>query len=407
MKKDELQNKARTELSALKIIGIPNVSEIRKIKESSNKTAVENTTVDITTVENTTEDTFEDVKVDIRSNYHKFDNDISDILSKYQTPTEQVIYHRLYRLSYGYNRNTCRVGMGSLAKACNIGSSEKTVKRAIQGLVEKGHIAVDDKHRNSKLGTKYRVFLPREIPDIKSQTVVESTTVKNATVNSTTVKNTTPTPVKITTVKNTTVAKSPVNKEPAPTVVISTVVDSTGTIDSIKDSTKDTLSLDQIIDLFYKGIKQEKIAKRKREKAGNDIKELIENGFNQEDIIFAINWTIKNAKEKPYDFAFIKDTIGQAIAAKKETEAEKLKEIEKEQKKAKQIEKDRKADEEREKINAYKESLSPEQRSELRETALDEIKKSGNIREELIGKPLIEAKENEIIIIQLGIDFPK
>ena len=52
---------------------------------------------------------------------------------------------------------------------------------------------------------------------------------------------------------------------------------------------------------------------------------------------------------------------------------------------------------EREKINAYKESLSPEQRSELREKALDEIKKLENIREELISEVLIEAKENEIL----------
>ena len=53
--------------------------------------------------------------------------------------------------------------------------------------------------------------------------------------------------------------------------------------------------------------------------------------------------------------------------------------------------------EEKERITTYKESLSPEQRSELRERALDEIKKSGTIRQELIGQPLIEAKENEIL----------
>jgi hypothetical protein len=84
-----------------------------------------------------------------------------------------------------------------------------------------------------------------------------------------------------------------------------------------------------------------------------------------------------------------------------------VKQLKESKKKAKQMEEDKKADEEREKINAYKESPSSEQRSELRETALDEIKKSGNIRAELIGKPLIEAKENELIRIQLGMDFLK
>jgi len=61
------------------------------------------------------------------------------------------------------------------------------------------------------------------------------------------------------------------------------------------------------------------------------------------------------------------------------------------------MEENRKADEEREKINAYKESLSPEQRSELREKALSEIKKLENVREEFISEVLIEAKENEIL----------
>jgi hypothetical protein len=63
--------------------------------------------------------------------------------------------------------------------------------------------------------------------------------------------------------------------------------------------------------------------------------------------------------------------------------------------------------EEREWITTYKESLSPEQRSELHERALEEIRKTKGIKEEFITEILINAKENEIIRRQLGIDDPE
>jgi len=283
MKKDELQNKARNELSALKIIGIPNVSEIRRAKELSDNPTVENTIVEITTVfdvsvKNTVvENIIEDINVDIRNNYHKLDNDVSDILAKYQTVTEQVIYGRLYRLSYGYRKNTCRVGMGTLAKACNISSPEKTVKKAIEGLIKKGHIAIANDHGNNINGTEYRVYLPCEIEGIESRTVVEITAVNNS-------KTVRP---ENTTVKNTTQLSNPENKEKADTAVKNTTVD----FPPFKDSLKNTLSLSNIVDLFYKGVGQKDITKRKREKAEKDIKELIKDGFSQEDIVFTINWT--------------------------------------------------------------------------------------------------------------------
>jgi hypothetical protein len=59
---------------------------------------------------------------------------------------------------------------------------------------------------------------------------------------------------------------------------------------------------------------------------------------------------------------------------------------------------------ERERITTYKESLSPEQRSELRERALEEIRKTKGIKEEFITELFIEAKENEILRKKLGAD---
>ena len=51
-------------------------------------------------------------------------------------------------------------------------------------------------------------------------------------------------------------------------------------------------------------------------------------GFKPEDIEFAAEWTLKNAKEKPYDFSIICHTIGEAMAAKEKAEGENRRKIE-------------------------------------------------------------------------------
>ncbi|MDQ1252232.1 MAG: hypothetical protein QG646_1350 [Euryarchaeota archaeon] len=408
---EDLQGKVRKELSALELIGIPGISTLRnkplqELNESEKQPteSIQNNIPDTKSIQsdNVTKSITTEERADIKSNYHKFDNDVSDILASYQTPIEQVIYHRLYRLSYGYSKNTCQVGMGALAKACNISSSEKTVRKAIKGLIEKGHIAIVDEHNNSKLGTKYRIFLPLEINGIESRTIVKNTVVENTTVNNTTVFNTTRTTVNPTVVKNTTVPSMPMNKQSTPTVVNSTVVDFTGNIYNTIYN-KDTLSLRAIITSFYKGIGQENISKKKRERAENNIKELEEEGFSLEDIAFVVKWTIENSREKPYDFSLIKDTIGQAMAAKKEIEAKETKRIENERLKAQKEEDEKRIVEIQEKIKKHKEGLNEVQRLELRNEALEEIRKTKGIKEEFITELFIEAKENEIIRKQLGI----
>lgn len=45
---------------------------------------------------------------------------------------EQIVYLRLYRLSHGFHRDTCTVGMPALAKACN--ANERAIRRVIRRL---------------------------------------------------------------------------------------------------------------------------------------------------------------------------------------------------------------------------------------------------------------------------------
>ena len=378
MKQEDIRNKAREELSALSIIGIKNVGALREAQAKRKP--------DITAVDSTT------VKVDIRSNYYKADNDVSDILAKHQTVTEQVVYARLYRLSYGFRKNTCSVGQGALAKACNIRSANKTIGKAINGLIEKGHIAIIQKHGNNKAGTKYRVYLPCEIHQLESSTVVKTTVVENAVVNSTVVENAFLAPVNSTVVENTPVAQTRSESESESTVVNSTVVENT----PIKDLTylKDSLSPDPV-KLFYNSIGQKRISKTKRERGNKVVQELENDGFSPEDIAYAAQWTPKNAKEEVYDMEILKHTIGEAISAR----AVERKTTDAAREKADRI---KAAEEERRRlegeIQEMRSRMTEDELVELREKALEEIRNTDGIKEQFITEMLITAKENEILL---------
>jgi len=129
---------------------------------------------------------------------------------------------------------------------------------------------------------------------------------------------------------------------------------------------------------------------------------LLEDGFSPDNIQFAIKWILANAKAELYDFSIIKHTIGQAMAAKKKTEAEEAKRIEAEriaaQEQAEEESRERKVAE----IEAHKKSLGAEERAKLRERAEAEIRNSGQFKEEFITDYLIEVKENELIREQIG-----
>jgi len=403
MKKSEIQSKTKERLRALNIIGIDN-DLLRKAKEEIDND--EDTRVSLKSIPSKDiphEDTPEKGDVRIMSNFCKVDCDVLDKALPQMDVYEQAIYVRLFRLSYGYDRNWCTVGYNALAEACGI--KRTGIVNAVKRLLEKGWLKVIE--FDHAIGTTYRVYLPLEL-GIDSKTTVkakgvspESIPLKNISSGSILLENTDGVSSESIPQKNTRTDKPLPAEENTDGVSLKSIPLENTTIDR---SFKIDLSLAETVDLFYNGIGQTTLTKKKREKAEKNIEELLEDGFSQQDIIFAINWTIKNAKEKPYDFALIKDTIGQAIATKKEMKAEEQKNAEIEQKRAKQMEDEKKLKEERKRMESYKESLSPEQRAELRERALDEIKNMGNVRQELIGQPLIEAKENEILRKDLGTD---
>jgi hypothetical protein len=109
--------------------------------------------------------------VEISSNCFKMDADVFDILAEFQTPYERIVYLYLYRQSYGYCRQTCFAGLKSIIDHCKF--SKNVVRRALETLESKQHIKRLARVNERDLkGTTYRVFLPCEIPDIRSQTKI-------------------------------------------------------------------------------------------------------------------------------------------------------------------------------------------------------------------------------------------
>lgn len=100
------------------------------------------------------------------ANWYKLYNDLDDYIIPNLDTYEQSIFRRIYRLSYGFNRDiTDAVSVSKLAEKCNIGTTK--AKEAIKTLEAKGYIQVlSDKSGNPKGGNRYRINL--DIPQESS-----------------------------------------------------------------------------------------------------------------------------------------------------------------------------------------------------------------------------------------------
>lgn len=76
------------------------------------------------------------------------------------TPTPQLVYLRLYRLTFNRDRTiTDWLGYGHIARQCNI--SHRTAQRAIETLITKGLIErVEVKNEKDIKGSRYKVKVP-------------------------------------------------------------------------------------------------------------------------------------------------------------------------------------------------------------------------------------------------------
>lgn len=371
--------------------------------------------------------------VKIARNFFATPNEVIDVMAPLQTPAEECVYRRLFRWSYGWQRNHCRASIPLLLSTSKM-KSRNTVRKALRGLVDKGHIAeyIDDTGRIdiNNNGTLYIVCLPEEIDGLPeggsnskgglkykggiknnpgqkmnplAKTVDASDSTKGGSKNDrskneggSNSRRVNFNPLdgqKMTGQKMTPPAQTP---------------DNTGSTeggskfegsknDPIKDSTKDnsknTLSLDPV-EVFYTGIGQTKISKSKREKGNKVVQELETDGFSLEDIVYAAEWTPKNAKEKIYDMEILKHTIGEAISSKvAEQESADAAQENADTKRTEEEERKRLEDE----VEEMRSKMTEADLVDLREQAEREIAQTDGIKKEFINEPLVVAKENEIL----------
>lgn len=95
---------------------------------------------------------------------HAYTDGLCQVLDVY----EQAVFSQLYRLSHGYGKPTCKIGLPQLARRANVGktTTQATVNRLIdKGLIRKLEYEIG---RNKEQGTTYWVSSPDSQSDAGS-----------------------------------------------------------------------------------------------------------------------------------------------------------------------------------------------------------------------------------------------
>ena len=271
--------------------------------------------------------------INIHSNYCKLDNDVSDILFARLSASAQSVYLRLYRQSFGWNRNWAAESLPKLSKACNL--SLQTIRKAIRELESIGVIRKNfsDYHR----ATVYRVFLPSEI-NIAVDTASNNTRQLSGGLLSDTQKE----HVRASSsqiiddvgsgARNSDAGRNgrdglrnlDVNEMDSggQNIAIQSIYFSGTSIYNLLESegalpkniSKHITDIHlseavSIIDSFYDSIGFSIVSRSLYRKSLIDYIELLKAGFSDDDIRYAVRWIFKNSRTRPESFSLIKHTI--------------------------------------------------------------------------------------------------
>ena len=374
-------------------------------------------------------------KISITKDYYKLPNIVDDQIVSHLEMSEEIVYRHMIRLSWGWNRNWCRVGTHYFQRKSSL-KSKKAIRDAINKLLKRGLIiyyTINGNIDRNQEGTVYIVPVPKDqrhstLPDstlgILGNSVLLNSTpdqnphnkreetgvllnsvlpndplgvIENSVLPNSTLPDSTLGILGNSVLLNSTPDQNPHNKREETGVLLNSVLPNDPIKYNNKDSLKDTLSVDNLISFFYDGLGHSKISREKRERAKKCIEELTADNFNLEEILFAIEWTLKNKTEKLYDFSIIKHTIGEALATIKKISTIDKQRIDEENKAKLEKEEFYRQEQEIKKFEAYKKTMNSNDRTKLRERALVEIKNMPNIKEDFISDMLIGIKENEIL----------
>lgn len=275
--------------------------------------------------------------ININSNYCKLHNDVSDHLFKLISPSAQSVYLRLYRQSFGWNRNWAAESLPKLTSACRI--SLQTVRKAIKELEIIGCIKKEfsDYHK----ATVYRIYLPSEI-GIGSSTTTNNAIVNNSSLNIDTLNTDEKyLPVQLSQpsisgdqISDTDKFHKVDHKNLEGDNILSggqkaniqsryflgtstySLLESGGALPkNIYKHITDIQLMNgvKIIDEFYDSIGFSIVSRTQYRKSLIDYFEMIKSGFSADDIRYAVRWTFKNSRTRPESFSLIKHTMHLAM----------------------------------------------------------------------------------------------
>jgi hypothetical protein len=361
-----------------------------------------------------------------KSLFFSFFNEMVDDLLPTLDPNEQVLYIRLFRLSYGFNRNYCTVSQSLLIE--RTGFSRNTVRTSLQSLAQKGWLRVTD--AGNRVSTTYLVVLPRDKiirsqnsrvnSDPQNVTVIERPSKHEGQRMSPKIRGSRSNPQGG---QNLDLQGLTLKKRPAGSVRESGTYERGSDIEGqelpplLNAFTYNSLTLHtpergsdaegqnvtlnslilsarELIDKFYSHLGQ-RPSKTKREKSIQECLNLLGDGFTVEEVDYAITWLIQHHPATG-SFSRLSHFIDQAI---KERETEQhAREVGQEQVRAaeQQRAEQQRMEEERQQIEEVKASLLPETLEGLHQEATHLIEQeSPGLK---FGKDLmIRVKLNELI----------
>lgn len=299
-----------------------------------------------------------------KNGYHLTDNQISDYLSSHLRPAQLSVYSRLYRLSWGFRKDTTSlVGYYTLAKSCNI--CTKTVKRIIQSLISLGLITrVKLINKIDQKGSIYKVIFP---------STTKSTIDKMSTVD-----------------KKSIVSQNHWGQNVYSRQIFQTLGTKVPPNNNKVLIIKDTLS--HIVYNMYIYIGQPRVSKSKLEKGERVLEDLLKEGYTMEEIKFSLEELKKIPDVK--DITLLKHTISQSVAKleKKKKEEDFIKT---QQEKQKQEHIQLTAQELKQKaITERINNLPQEERQKLTQKARELTKNQQNLP---FYETIVRTKEREII----------
>jgi len=400
----------------------PEISSVSILPSSDETKKIEKPRRSIKEVLQELEDNYQPVQ----DYFTMVDNIFFDELAGNLSSSSQVVYLHLYRLSHGWNKPYCKVGRKTLNERTNM--SKSTIKRAIKELKDGNYI--QEIYWDND-GTIFQVLLPREVLSVVKMTIPKMDIVKLNTLEEdgmvkmdipkmSIVKMTTPeehgisnlgivdldiakmtTPeehglVNLDIVKMTTPEENQQNSDSEGVVNLDIVKFNPNKYNIYKNTLSKNMGenktkipthhlpsereITEVIENFYEFLNQ-KASSEKKKKGCNEIKKLLNDGYDFSEIKFAAHWVaMGKSGAPPNSFTLVLHCIDQALKEREKKEKEKIVLARQKEEEEKKLEEEMKLwEQQRDEgvyLDEYYKSLGEEEQKALEKEAVEDLPKT-------------------------------